>query len=139
MLKYHQWQNYLPALTTIISIFFIFRYFVNDVIYYFGVLLVVVGLTFWWLGKITLSDAFGILPAPKKLITHGIYSKFRNPIYIGLSLTVIGWSFLIRNKWVFIFAFFIVVSSVVRAYLEDKELMRKFGELYKEYKKRTWF
>jgi len=78
------------------------------------------------------------LPKPKKLVTYGIYSKFRNPIYIGLSLTVIGWSLLIADITFYIITLFIVISCILRAKLEEKVLEGKFGKNYDKYKRKTW-
>ena len=139
MVKYYQWQDLLPLFATIFSAYLIITNYENRVFYYFGLFFVVVGLIFWWVAKMTLGDAFGIFSEPKRLVTNGIYSKFRNPIYLGLCLTFIGFTLLIRNKWVYLITFFVIVSSLIRVKLEEKELLEKFNENYVKYKKKTWF
>lgn len=72
------------------------------------------------------------------VVTGGIYSKIRNPMYLGFIIWVIGFP-------VFMQALASLLSAVVWSaffiywkILEEKELEEKYEE-YKEYKKRTWF
>ena len=74
-----------------------------------------------------------------ELVTSGIYSKIRHPIYIGLILLHIGYPFIGKS-------FVALCSTVIWAGFilvwknyEEKNLERKFGEQYREYKKQTWF
>jgi len=73
-----------------------------------------------------------------ELITTGIYSKIRNPMYLGFIIWIIGFPVFTRG--------FITLSSSVIwisyfmywKILEEKELEQKYKG-YKEYKKKTWF
>lgn len=76
---------------------------------------------------------------PDKLVTAGIYSKIRHPMYIGLVLLHIGFPFIARS-------FIACVSTILWAgiiavwtYFEEKNLERRFGQRYIDYKKQTWF
>jgi len=75
----------------------------------------------------------------EKLVTTGIYSKIRHPMYIGLVLLHIGLPLIFKGfiacLSTIIWAGFIAVWSR----FEDKNLERQFGRKYIEYKKRTWF
>ena len=99
----------------------------------------VVGLLVWWLGIFFLGDAWSIEAKAKKLVTSGIYSKIRNPIYLGIVLMLIGWALFIPC---FVWAVGSVVAVIIvgiKARKEEKVLLKKFGKKYQKYKKNTWF
>ncbi len=76
---------------------------------------------------------------PKKgnLITGGKYKYVRNPRYLGRGLLVIGLGVLANN----ILAIFVAIihfaafASLIPS--EEKELMKRFGDDFEEYKKRV--
>jgi protein-S-isoprenylcysteine O-methyltransferase Ste14 len=76
---------------------------------------------------------------PEKIVTTGIYSKIRHPMYIGLIALHIGFPFIARS-------FVACVSTILWAgfivawtHFEEKNLERRFGQRYIDYKKQTWF
>lgn len=70
-----------------------------------------------------------------KIVTTGIYSKLRHPIYLSLILMYIGIG-LIFNSWISIFfALILSPSWGFIALKEEKELTCKFREDYEKYKK----
>lgn len=134
-MKRHQISNLLPLLATIIS---------SIIIYYsklslIGTFITIFGLIIWWISKITLSDAWSSLPEANKIVKSGIYSKIRHPIYLGFTITTIGWFIIIPS----IFTFSIILSVSITFYFkikaEEEILTNKFKEEYKKYKKNTWF
>ena len=73
------------------------------------------------------------------LVTKGIYSKIRNPMYSSIMLIHIGFPIAARS-------FLTLISVIIWTplifwwkYMEEKNLEKKFGAEYSEYKKRTWF
>lgn len=71
-----------------------------------------------------------------ELITHGVYSVIRHPIYTGIAVAVIG-AELVAQSYLFIFvcgSFFIAYQQGKK---EDGLLEAYFGKPYREYKKRT--
>ncbi len=73
------------------------------------------------------------------LYTKGIYSKIRNPMYLGFMLLHIGIPLAFNSLLTFISAiiWIPVLFSWKRA--EEKDLEKRFGTEYLEYKKRTFF
>ena len=74
-----------------------------------------------------------------QLVTTGIYSKIRHPMYIGLVLLHIGFPLVARS-------FVACLSTVLWAAIicvwtnfEEKNLERRFGQRYIDYKRQTWF
>jgi protein-S-isoprenylcysteine O-methyltransferase Ste14 len=76
---------------------------------------------------------------PDKLVTTGIYSKIRHPMYVGLVLLHIGYPFIAKS---FIACLSTILwAGIIRVWthFEEKNLERRFGQRYIDYKKRTWF
>lgn len=75
-----------------------------------------------------------------KLVTSGIYSKIKHPLYFGVRLMFIGFALIFKSLLGLILIIIILVPlHLYRARKEEKELTNKFGDKYLEYKKRTWF
>jgi protein-S-isoprenylcysteine O-methyltransferase Ste14 len=140
-IKYHQVENLLPLAFTLASAYVIYS-FESTTFFNAGVLITLMGLAFWWIGKLTLGEAFhnGLLP-PKadQIVRRGIYSRIRHPIYMGVILMLVGWIFIIQSRVFSYMAVICVIGFFIRAQLEDRFLLKKFGQVYQEYKKKTWF
>jgi protein-S-isoprenylcysteine O-methyltransferase Ste14 len=74
----------------------------------------------------------------RALVTSGIHSWSRNPIYVGMLLLYAGIGIAARRPWVLILALPLVVilryGVVAR---EETYLERRFGDAYREYKARV--
>ena len=74
----------------------------------------------------------------RALVTTGIHSWSRNPIYVGMCLLYGGIGIAARRPWALILALPLVVilrySVVAR---EETHLERRFGDAYREYKARV--
>jgi protein-S-isoprenylcysteine O-methyltransferase Ste14 len=73
-----------------------------------------------------------------ELITHGIYSKIRNPMYLGFMIWIIGFPIFMRSLITLASSVIWIPHILYWKLLEEKELEKKYEE-YKEYKKKTWF
>jgi protein-S-isoprenylcysteine O-methyltransferase Ste14 len=73
------------------------------------------------------------------LVTHGIYSKFRNPMYVGVILMHIGLPLGARSLLTLISAIIWVPLILIWKHMEEQDLEEKFGQAYAEYKKKTLF
>jgi protein-S-isoprenylcysteine O-methyltransferase Ste14 len=73
------------------------------------------------------------------LITHGIYSRIGNPMYVGMILMHVGLPLAARSLLTLISAVIWVPLILIWKYMEEKDLEKKFGKEYSEYKKRTLF
>lgn len=73
-----------------------------------------------------------------KLVTSGIYSKIRNPMYFGFILWVIGFPVLTQSLLSLASSVIWISHIVYWKILEERELEKKY-EGYREYKKKTWF
>ncbi len=67
------------------------------------------------------------------LVTNGLYSRSRNPLYVGAFLSLFGLVMLFPS--IVLFAFYIVsaVNNHFRVMEEEKFLGKRFGDQYLEY------
>ncbi len=87
-------------------------------------------------GMLTLKSAFSIFVQARVHIQHGIYRFIRHPLYLGESLTTIGFCLLSVSWFNLFLALLFVILQRVRAALEEKKLAFAFPD-YLEYKKST--
>jgi protein-S-isoprenylcysteine O-methyltransferase Ste14 len=89
--------------------------------------------------RIQLGRAFSVRAKASNLVTSGLFSRIRNPIYVFSALFILGliiWSG--RPLYLLIFAV-LVPMQIYRSRKESAVLEAKFGEEYRNYKQRTWF
>jgi protein-S-isoprenylcysteine O-methyltransferase Ste14 len=103
-----------------------------------GVVIGLSALPFFVLARIQLGGSFSALPRARTLVTHGLYSRIRNPIYLFGGLLIAGFFLYFNPRFLWIFVLLIPVQ-VYRVRQEEKVLEAKFGDQYREYKSRTWF
>jgi protein-S-isoprenylcysteine O-methyltransferase Ste14 len=104
-----------------------------------GLVLGLIGLAGVIVARYTLGRSFSIRAKATALVTGGIYSRIRNPIYVSGMILLSG---LILILWrLDLLAIFLVIVPVqiIRARREAAVLEAKFGDAYREYRKRTWF
>ena len=88
-----------------------------------------------------LKNRFSGLVAIQKghtLETHGLYGVIRNPSYVGLLTTSIGWAMAFRSVVGILLALSLLIPLVARMHAEERMLREHFGAEYDAYFKRTW-
>ena len=72
-----------------------------------------------------------------RLLTEGIYSRMRNPRYVGLLLFLLAYA--LFSNYLAVYATFLVSLAGFRVivWLEEKELSERFGEKYRTYCERV--
>ena len=104
-----------------------------------GLILLVVGAVGLTLSRIQLGNSFSVRPEARALVTQGIYSKIRNPIYVFAAIVIAGLLLYINClQWFWIFLI-IIPLQIFRARKESQVLEEKFGDTYRQYKAQTWF
>jgi protein-S-isoprenylcysteine O-methyltransferase Ste14 len=104
-----------------------------------GAALAIPSFTLWLLARIQLGKSFSIRPQAKGLVTHGLYSKIRNPVYVFGSTFIAG-IILYSDQPIFLLIFAVIIPmQVIRARKEANVLEAAFGDAYREYRKKTWF
>ncbi|MGB8775911.1 MAG: isoprenylcysteine carboxylmethyltransferase family protein, partial [Terriglobales bacterium] len=87
----------------------------------------------------TLGQSFSWVPKATGLVTTGIYSRIRNPIYVSGMLLVVGVGLMLKRPEMLVIIAVLIPMQILRARKEAAVLEAKFGEAYREYRKRTWF
>lgn len=105
--------------------------------YIFGILMIIIGGTFFIWGFARLKPAAAIGFA-KRLRSTGAYGLTRNPMYFGLNAAFWGTGLLFDSLKILIGALIWSILNYLSVTLwEEKQMTGKFGEEYIEYKKRV--
>lgn len=70
---------------------------------------------------------------PSTLLTEGIYSKIRHPRYLGLMFEISATALLVNYLAVYLLVLATVPVLYLTVYLEERELVERFGEAYERY------
>jgi protein-S-isoprenylcysteine O-methyltransferase Ste14 len=72
------------------------------------------------------------------LETRGMYGVIRNPSYLGMLMTSLGWVLAFRSIVGVVLALSLLVPLVSRMHAEERMLREHFGAEYEAYFQRTW-
>ncbi len=104
-----------------------------------GLVVALIGLAGVIISRYTLGRSFSITAKATALVTNGIYSRIRNPIYVS-GMFVIGGAILMMRRPAFLGILVILIPmQIIRAHREAAVLEATFGDAYREYRKHTWF
>jgi protein-S-isoprenylcysteine O-methyltransferase Ste14 len=106
---------------------------------YVGTALVVIALSCIAVARYQLGRSFSVKAEAHKLVTTGLYSKIRNPIYIFGMVLITGMILILGRPegWFVLVAG--IVGQTIRARREARVLETAFGDEYREYRRKTWF
>ena len=110
-----------------------------------GFVLVIIGGSFRIKSRVALKKAgFGIVNSYKlqivggqRLVTDGIYSFIRHPLYLGEMTRNLGFAVLFASLYGFVFMVIANSFLIVRISIEERMLLDEFGTEYEEYRRRT--
>ena len=72
------------------------------------------------------------------LVTDGIFSWLRNPMYVGLTLFLVATSLALASDWMLVMTIvFVLVIHFGVVKREERYLEAKFGDAYRQYKARV--
>jgi protein-S-isoprenylcysteine O-methyltransferase Ste14 len=104
-----------------------------------GVAIAGISFPLFVLARWQLGSSFSIKAKAGRLVTTGLYSRIRNPIYVFGGLFIVGLSLFVSPWGPLVVALVIVPLQVVRSRREERVLAEAFGEEYERYKSKTWF
>ncbi len=105
------------------------------IILYTGILVVVWATVF--IKEAILGE---VQPRLNILVKNGPYKFVRHPVYLGMTIALLGATIVTRN-WLGMIGVFVLFlpSEIYRARLEEKALEKKFGVEWREYENKTSF
>ena len=104
-----------------------------------GLCIAVPAAVFLFTARWQLGASFAVTPQAKVLVTHGLYSKIRNPIYVFSALMLLGVLIALEYRYALLLLLILVPVQIIRARQEAKVLEAKFGDEYRKYREGTWF
>ena len=111
----------------------------RDALWYGGLILSAACAALWFIARWQLGPAFSVGAQARRLVTSGLYSRLRHPIYVFGTMAFLftllalqGWKALVT--WVVV-----ILIQVARARREDRVLAEAFGAEYAAYRSGTWF
>lgn len=110
-----------------------------------GIILIGIGGFFRVKSRMTLKKAgFNIVNSYKlqivgghRLITEGLYSYIRHPLYLGEITRNLGFAVLFSSLYGLVVMIIANLFLVFRIQVEERMLVAEFGEEYEEYKRKT--
>lgn len=108
--------------------------------YWSALAVAAVAFGFWIAARVQLGNAFSVGAEAKYLVTTGLYSRIRNPVYffghVAITCTMAAW-----GNWILVIGIlmFGIPFQVIRAHRESQVLEAAFGDEYRRYKAQTWF
>lgn len=104
-----------------------------------GLALMTPALILLTIARIQLGNSFSLAPQATQLVTHGIYSRIRNPVYVFGTLVFTGLFLFLERPLLLLFLLPLLILQIVRARAEARILEQHFGEPYRQYRSTTWF
>jgi protein-S-isoprenylcysteine O-methyltransferase Ste14 len=104
-----------------------------------GATLMVAGVGGIAAARYQLGKSFSLKPEARQLVTQGIYSKIRNPIYVSGAVLVAGLALALHRPLLWLLLLALIVGQTIRARREAQVLEAAFGDAYREYRRKTWF
>jgi protein-S-isoprenylcysteine O-methyltransferase Ste14 len=104
-----------------------------------GIAIIAVSFACWATARLQLGDAFTGRARAHSLVTHGLYARLRNPIYMFAELLWIGMLVFMGQPLLFLSLAISIPLQWWRARNEARVLEAAFGDRYRAYRARTWF
>jgi protein-S-isoprenylcysteine O-methyltransferase Ste14 len=108
---------------------------IPDIVKYSGLVLSAIGILVFLTALFTIKVLDGY---DGDLITGGIYSVLRHPMYLGFILWLIGFPLYFGALYSFILSFLFITNILFWRHLEEKELEKRFPA-YADYRRATVF
>jgi len=104
-----------------------------------GLAIAIPAAVLFFVARWQLGTSFSITAQARELVTEGIYSKIRNPIYVFSALMLTGILLALEHRLALLILLVLIPVQIVRARKEAAVLESKFGDNYRRYKTGTWF
>jgi protein-S-isoprenylcysteine O-methyltransferase Ste14 len=103
-----------------------------------GYILLITGIVVLTIARFNLGNSFSVQPKARELVTSGIYSKFRHPVYVFSGVALAGAALVADRPLLLVLLIPLAFMQIRRARKEEAVLHAAFGKRYEEYRRNTW-
>ncbi|MFI5251957.1 MAG: methyltransferase family protein [Bacteroidota bacterium] len=129
----------IPAVASPVFLYYIITNYTMDMYRIIGLVIVIPSFLLLIIARIQLGGSFSLRAQADQLVTSGLYSKIRHPIYFFGLIYISGWAFCLKTFYIILLAVLVLIMQIRRSRKEEKVLEEKFGKAYTDYKQTTWF
>lgn len=104
-----------------------------------GALMAIPAAGLWLVARLQLGSSFSVTAQARRLVTTGLYSKIRNPVYVFGILLIAGIILYVGYYWWLLALPVLAVLQLWRIRAESAVLEAKFGDEYRNWRAQTWF
>ena|SRR5580658_6581343 len=104
-----------------------------------GVALAAISFALVVLARMQLGKSFAVTPKANELVTRGLFSRLRHPMYVFVDSTICGIALAVHRWYVLLLVVTLLPLQIRNARRERTVLREKFGERYELYRRATWF
>lgn len=104
-----------------------------------GAVIAAIGLILLLTARVQLGRSFSVTAQARHLVTTGLYSRIRNPIYVFSAMFLSGIAIAMGRPVLLMILLVLVPLQIRRARKEEQVLTQAFGQEYVRYKAQTWF
>ncbi|EAQ41080.2 isoprenylcysteine carboxylmethyltransferase family protein [Polaribacter sp. MED152] len=125
-----EWYKYLLS----------FWYLENEILFKIGWVFLILSLIVVWFSQTQMANSWRIGIDEKnktELVTSGMFSISRNPIFLGIMIANIGLFLVIPNAFTLLIISLSVISINTQIRLEEDFLKQEFGNEYLKYRKKV--
>ena len=119
---------------------FIISFLNIPIVKYIGIALMISALIWTITAQVQMKDSWRIgidQDAKTRLIIHGLFRFSRNPIFLGMTVSLVGFFLLFPTLIAFLFLTTGSLLMQIQIRLEEEYLVRQHGQIYLAYKKRV--
>jgi protein-S-isoprenylcysteine O-methyltransferase Ste14 len=104
-----------------------------------GIVFASIAFPLWIIARLPLGSAFSFRAEARHLVTSGLYSRVRHPVYLFSTLAALS-VLLTLQIWPLL-ALGVALSPIswLRMRREERVLAAAFGQQYERYREGTWF
>jgi len=104
-----------------------------------GAFVALVSFALLLVARVQLGKSFAVDPQAKELVTAGLYSRLRHPMYMFVDLTLVGVALALGSWYPLMPLVVLIPLQIMNAGRESRILAGKFGAKYTAYRRETWF
>jgi len=131
--------RWLDMVAYLVFLGFVLLTGVRITLWYAGLALSFASALFWFAARWQLGASFSVQAEARQLVTSGLYSKFRHPVYVFSTAAWVGVLVALLGVQGVVIGLIVVVVQILRARREDRVLAQAFGSEYVAYRASTWF